>query len=459
MTSTRSHPEVDQPVSRQRICPMCDTVSTLPELARGERAHCPHCGHVLFKRRHVPLGTPAALAITALILLAFSLSYDYIAFASSGISHSITLVQAATTPMTLDYPVLTLLFVIFVLLLPCLYLIGTIYLYLTLALHRPSERARYIARMMHYSLTWVMPDIFVVGVLVSLIKIMSMASISVGVSFWTFCAFSFLTLLTVAHTSWSELWEALGGPCRAPAMDTSKRGLQQGMTCCHVCQQPGQVDEHGHGRCSRCNEVLHARTRHSIQHTLSLLLVAAMIYIPSMLWPVMTINQLGDHAHQTIIGGVLLLIGYGDYPVAMVIFFASVMVPVAKLMALLWLCLKTRLPLPFRYRNRMRLYHVTHFIGRWSMIDVFVVTVLGSMVQLGALMSIVPEHGIVAFASVVVITMIAAERFDPRLMWDAAETEFLRQHTSLQEVMQTSRTSSGQEDIADAAFDSTQKQG
>ena len=459
MTSTRPHSDALPPVSRQRICPMCDTVSTLPELARGERAHCRHCGHILYKRRHVPMGTPAAFAITALILLAFSLSYDYIAFSSSGISHSITLPQAAITPMTLDYPVLTLLFVIFVLLLPCLYLIGTLYLYLTLALRRTSSRARYVARLMHYSLTWVMPDIFVVGVLVSLIKIMSMASINVGISFWTFCAFSFLTLLTVAHTSWSELWEALGGPCRAPELDATQRGLQQGMTCCHVCQQPGHVDEHGHGRCSRCNEVLHARTRYSIQHTLALLLVAAMLYIPSMLWPVMTFNQLGDHTRQTIIGGVLLLIGYGDYPVALVIFFASVMVPVAKLMALLWLCLKTRQPLPFRYRSRMRLYHATHFIGRWSMIDVFVVTVLGSMVQLGALMSILPEHGIVAFASVVVITMIAAERFDPRLMWDAAEAAFLNQHTSLQEVMETSHTSSGQDDIADAAFDSTQEQG
>lgn len=459
MTSLRIQPDMRHPVTRQRVCPMCDTVSTLPELARGERAHCRYCGHVLFKRRHVPIGTPAALAITALILLAFSLSYDYISFSSSGISHSITLPQAATTPMVLNYPVLTLLFVIFVLLLPALYLIGTLYLYLILALRRQSGRARYVARLMHYSLTWVMPDIFVVGVLVSLIKIMSMASISVGISFWTFCGFSLLTLLTVAHTSWNEIWEALGGPCRAPEMDTSKRGLQQGMTCCHVCQQPGQVDEHGHGRCTRCNEVLHARTRNSIQHTLALLLVAAMLYIPSMLWPVMTINQLGDHAHQTIIGGVLLLIGYSDYPVALVIFFASVMVPVAKLMALLWLCLKTRQPLPFRYRNRMRLYHVTHFIGRWSMIDVFVVTVLGSMVQLGALMAIIPEHGIVAFASVVVITMVAAERLDPRLMWDAAEDAFLRQNTSLQEVMKTSHTSSGQDDIADAAFDSTQEQG
>lgn len=458
MTSTQPCPDIRSSVTQQRVCPMCDTVSTLPELARGERAHCPHCGHVLLKRRHVPIGTPAALAITALILLVFSLCYEYIAFSSSGISHSITLPQAATTPMTLDYPVLTLLFVIFVLLLPCLYLIGTLYLYLTLALRRPSRRARYIARMMHYSLTWVMPDIFVVGVLVSLIKIMSMASVSVGLSFWTFCAFSLLTLLTIAHTSWDEIWETLGGPCRAPAMDISQRGLQQGMTCCHVCQQPGQVDEHGHGRCTRCNEILHARTRHSTQHTLALLLGASIIYIPSMLWPVMSINQFGDHAHQTIIGGVLLLIGYGDYPVALVIFFASVMVPVAKLIALLWLCLKIRRPLPFKYRHRMRLYHITHFIGRWSMIDVFVVTVLGSMVQLGTLMSIVPEHGIVAFASVVIITMIAAERFDPRLLWDAAEEAFLRQHTTLQEVMHSSRTSSGQDDISDAAFDSAQKQ-
>lgn len=446
------------PVTRQRVCPLCDTVSTLPALARGERAHCHHCGYVLLKRRHVPIGTPAALAFTALVLLACSLCYDYIAFSSAGISHSMTLPEAATTPMMLGYPVLTLLFVIFVLLLPCLYLMGILYLYLILALKRPSGRARYVARMMHYALTWVMPDIFVVGVLVSLIKIMSLATISTGLSFWTFCGFSLLTLLTISHTSWSEIWEALGGPCRASEMDTNVRGLRQGMTCCHVCMQPGKIDGQGLGRCTRCHEVLHARTRNSIQHTLALLLLATMLYIPSMLWPVMTVHQWGDHAHQTIVGGVLLLIGYGDYPVAMVIFFASVMVPVAKLMSLLWLCLKTRTPMPFRHRSRMRLYRITHFIGRWSMIDVFVVTVLGSMVQLGTLMSIMPEHGIVAFASVVIVTMVAAERFDPRLMWDAAEEAFRRKHTTLQEVMETSRISSGQDDIADAPFDSAQEQ-
>ena len=303
-----------------------------------------------------------------------------------------------------------------------------------------------------------MPDIFVVGVLVSLIKIMSLATVTTGLSFWTFCGFSLLTLLTISHMNWHEIWEALGGPCRAPRMDPQLRGLRQGMTCCHVCKQPGQVDQQGHGRCTRCHEVLHARTRYAIQHTLAMLLLATMVYIPSMVWPVMTAHQWGDRISQTIIGGVLLLLGYGDYPVALVIFFASVMVPVAKLLALLWLCYKTRAPLPFRYRNRMRLYRVTHFIGRWSMIDVFVVTVLGSMVQLGTLMSIIPEHGIVAFATVVIVTMVAAERFDPRLLWDAAEVAFRRQNTTLQEVMTASQSHSGQDDIADAPFDSAQEQ-
>lgn len=453
MTITSLHP-----ISRQRICDMCDTVNDLPPLLTGEQARCRCCGHTLTSRVHVSISTPLALALTALILLAFSMAYEYIAFSASGISRAMTLEQAVTAPIALDYPILTLIFGMCVVLLPACFLVGVVYIHLLLGLGKTPPAGLYVMRLLHYVTTWMMPDIFVIGVLVSLVKIMSLANIGFGLAFWTFCAFATLMLATTRRIDYDGLWKRLGGPIRAPLMDTRIRGKRQQMTACKICGQPGQVDAEGRGTCQRCHEPLRARTRNSVQITLALLLVAVMLYIPSMAWPVMHIQQLSDRDPQTIIGGVLLLIMHGDVPIALVIFFASVMVPVAKLMSLTWLCWKTRHPLPFRYKHRMWLYHVTEFIGRWSMIDVFVVTVLASLVQLSPLMSIRPGHGIVAFASVVIVTMIAAERFDPRLLWDAAEVAFRRQGMTLDDAMNTPvNTPPGQEELADASFERAQE--
>lgn len=446
------------PVSRQRLCDMCDTVNDLPSLLPGEQAHCRCCGHTLASRVHSSVGTPLALALTALILLAFSMSYEYISFSASGIARAMTLIQAVTAPIALGYPILTIIFGMGVVLLPACYLLGVVYLHLFIGLGKTPPNGIYVARLLHYVTAWMMPDIFVIGVLVSLVKIMSLASIGFGLAFWTFCAFAVCMLATTRRIDHEGLWKRLSGPIRAPHMNPDIRGKHQRMTTCTVCGQPGQVDANGRGRCQRCREPLHARKHHSLQITLALLLVSIMLYIPSMAWPVMHIHQLSDYDPQTIIGGVILLITHGDIPIALVIFFASVMVPVAKLLALFWLCWKTRHPLPFRYKHRMWLYHVTEFIGRWSMIDVFVVTVLASLVQLSSLMSIQPGHGIVAFAAVVIVTMVAAERFDPRLLWDAAEIAFRRQGMTLDEAMDASKnTPPGQEELADVSFDRTQK--
>lgn len=143
------------------------------------------------------------------------------------------------------------------------------------------------------------------------------------------------------------------------------------------------------------------------------------MYVPANIYPIMTTTSLGHSSPSTIIGGVVELVQMGSWPVAAVIFIASVIVPVGKLVALAWLCLVVSRSSELNAAVRTRLYRLTEFIGRWSMIDIFVVAILVALIRAGSLMSITPGPAALAFGAVVVITMLAAMTFDPRLLWDA----------------------------------------
>jgi paraquat-inducible protein A len=189
----------------------------------------------------------------------------------------------------------------------------------------------------------------------------------------------------------------------------------RGLALCHVCGIASPVTE---GRCPRCRGALHLRLRDSIQRTWAFTIAALFLYIPANLMPVLRMESFWGDQQNTIMGGVIQFWQEADYPVAIIIFVASVMIPVLKIIAIVALCLATRSGR--RPRAMTRLYRVTEFVGRWSMVDVFVVAILVAVVQLGTTISIHPGPGALSFAAVVVLTMFAAISFDPRLIWDAA---------------------------------------
>jgi paraquat-inducible protein A len=200
----------------------------------------------------------------------------------------------------------------------------------------------------------------------------------------------------------------------------TESAASRGLACCHVCYKLAPETLH---ECPRCGAALHLRTADSLHRTLALLITAMILYIPANVLPIMTTATLGSETESTILGGVLLLIEMGSYPVAAVIFVASVMVPLAKFIALLVLYWSVTRRHKTSHRQRTVLYRATEFIGRWSMVDVFVVTVLVALVSLGSLMRITPGVASIAFGGVVIVTMLAAESFDPRLIWDQLADE------------------------------------
>lgn len=193
---------------------------------------------------------------------------------------------------------------------------------------------------------------------------------------------------------------------------------------CHSCSllvrhpsSPGQARV----KCPRCGARLHLRKPNSLVRTWALVITALILYIPANLLPVTITTYLGSNQSDTIISGVLYFMRTGSWGIALIIFVASIVVPIAKLVVLSGLLVTVQRRSRWRPEERTRLFRITELVGRWSMLDVFVVTVLVALVRLGYLTTIEAGVGIVYFAAVVVVTMVAAMTFDPRLIWDALE--------------------------------------
>jgi paraquat-inducible protein A len=189
----------------------------------------------------------------------------------------------------------------------------------------------------------------------------------------------------------------------------------QGLASCHVCSKVSPVSV---GHCPRCNTALHLRKPHSLERTWAYLMAAVILYIPANTMPIMTVHGIGGAEKNTILSGVIRFWEMKSYPVAVVIFTASVLIPLLKVIALVWLCLAAKGRTNTSPRSLSRLYHITELLGRWSMVDVFVVAILVCLVQLGALMTITPGPAALSFSAVVILTMFSAMSFDPRLIWD-----------------------------------------
>ncbi|MDF3931936.1 paraquat-inducible protein A [Pseudomonas citronellolis] len=201
------------------------------------------------------------------------------------------------------------------------------------------------------------------------------------------------------------------------------RAIDAGILTCGECHQLNRASGDQPQRCTRCGAGLHARRPNSIVRTWALLLTAAILYIPANLLPIMTVNFLGSGTPATIMEGVVELIHADMIPVAAVVFIASILVPTFKLVGIALLLYSVQRHQPLSARQRILMYRFIEWIGRWSMLDIFVIAILVTLVNFGNLASIEADLGAAAFASVVVLTMLAAVTFDPRLIWDNTDAE------------------------------------
>lgn len=197
--------------------------------------------------------------------------------------------------------------------------------------------------------------------------------------------------------------------------DSGLTAASSGLNACHMCYKLAPMTV---AYCPRCDTPLHSRKSDSLQRTVALLITACMLYVPANLYPIMYTEQLGYTEASTILGGIVMLIELGSVPIAIVIFIFSVIVPSGKIMVMSYLVWTVRRHSALSPRQRSTLYRVAEFVGKWSMVDVFVVAILVALVHLGGLLVVRPGIAALSFAGVVIVTMVATESFDSRLIWD-----------------------------------------
>ncbi|MFO1112886.1 MAG: paraquat-inducible protein A [Rhodospirillales bacterium] len=402
-------------------CHDCDLLQDMPPLPERGTIACARCGAGLITAKPERLEQTFALYATALILLIIANSFPFLTMRVQGLEQSSHLLSGAIDLFGQGMWEVSLAVIGFVFVAPLVKIITGLLVVGPLAYGRGFPRAEMLYRLFDRLHPWAMTEIFLLGVLVAYTKLVDLATVILGTSFYAFIALIVVMIAADASVEPDQVWERLR---RSPRLPPPSPTVRRRLVSCHTCQLtvelPAGAHAHEEMDCPRCGSPLHRRKPESLSRTGALLITAALLYIPANIYPVMTLQALGSGAPSTIVGGVMELLVHGMWPLALIVFVASILVPMLKLISMGWLVVATSRGSRWRLRERTLIYRLNELVGRWSMVDVFVITILVALVQLGAVAQVVPGVGILAFAFVVVLTMLAALTFDPRLMWDAA---------------------------------------
>jgi paraquat-inducible protein A len=302
---------------------------------------------------------------------------------------------------------------------PLARLIGTLYVLLRAGEVSPPNHLRRVFVLVEQLRPWSMIEVFVLGIFVAYVKLGDLVQITLAPGIYALLALTFVLAWLDTCLDRESIWHMLDQRSVHPLPSPGERRNLTGAIACEICKSVNVTPKEDR-RCHRCDSALHVRKPNSIARTWALVIAAAVLYIPANLYPVLTVMQLGAGSPSTILGGVEELVKSRMYPLAALVFFASIAVPMLKLVGLTTMLVATQTGYTGWLRDRTRLYHVVRWIGRWSMIDIFMEALLGALVKFGSVVTIEPGIGALAFCGVVILTMFAAESFDPRLMWDAA---------------------------------------
>lgn len=403
--------------SEHVLCHHCDLMVKIVGLHDGRKASCPRCHGKLRVVQKNANKLSAMYALGALFMLLLASCFLFVQIRINGIVVDISLTQIAKTMYQDNYRSLALLFILFVLLIPmlCLAMIAL------LGLNAPLPKSVKMFLLKGFSSLkhWSMAEIFLAGTLVSFVKLISYGEIGLDESFLPFCLFAVFNIRAFSLFHTENMWNDIApAPHLEHSLKAGITGKRQGIRLCLCCFAMLPAEQK---KCTRCHEKGDVRQSQSITWTLSLVLTSILLYIPANLMSIMTTVALGSSFESNIMAGVIFMWQDGAYPIAMIIFIASVLIPTLKIIALIWLCLYSKSQ---RFVNRKDchrmqfVYNMIEIVGRWSMIDIFVVAVISALIRVGILMSVYPDVGAILFALVVVITMIAAMKFDSRLIWD-----------------------------------------
>jgi paraquat-inducible protein A len=397
-------------------CHDCGLRCELGALSSLRTVRCRRCGATLLSVAPNSLDRALALTVTGLVLVAVADTMPFMSLNIQGRVQHASLLTGAVTLIEGGFWPLGWLVLLTTVIVPLAKLGGLAYVLVGLRFPRPPRDLPLVFRWIEILHPWSMIEVYLLGVFVAYVKLIALATIDIGASCLALAAVMPVMVAIDATLCPELVWRRM-----------EDRGLVKGAgkhpgsppVLCETCGLVAPLDRHG-SPCPRCGVHRHWRKPDSITRTWALVLTALILYIPANVFPVMTVISFGKGAPDTILSGVEELFLAGMWPLALLVFFASITVPVLKILSLIFLLTATQRRSRWRLRDRTLLYRIVESIGRWSMIDIFMISILVGLVNLGAIATIETGVGAISFAGVVIITMFAASAFDPRLMWDQA---------------------------------------
>jgi paraquat-inducible protein A len=412
-------------------CPDCGLVQRLPPMRRRHFAECRRCARVLAGSATGRVEAPLALALGALLLLIPATVEPLLSVASHGAARTCWLTSGIAGLWHEGFAPLAVIVAAFCVAFPYLYLVALIAVLSGLRLGARAYLGPAFRWIMHVR-PWMMLEIFLVGCFVAYSRLRLVVGVHVLAGGWCLMAATGALMLALTQLDERTVWEAL------PLLPARLRSRPHPRSRWHSSWRAGRRDDDGRaiacttcellvtgahpgGTCPRCGAALHHRKPYAFRVTAALVVAGFMLYVPANALPVLTLVSFGDEQSNTIITGVLELIHNRLWPLAIIVFLASIVVPLLKLCGLTWMLLATLQGSQRTLIARTRFFRFIDTVGSWSNLDVFVASVLVGLLQFGAIAQARAGAGLVAFAAVVILTMIATRTFDTRLMWDASQ--------------------------------------
>ncbi|MGK5022180.1 paraquat-inducible protein A [Janthinobacterium sp. LB2P10] len=413
-------------------CHDCGVLYRKRPLRPREKARCSRCRSVLYRAasgRGASAGLDKVLALTLAAALAFLIAqfFPIVELDVNGLTSSATLLGSIRVLWYEQMQVVASMVFLSTIVFPAVELASLLYVALGLRSGVKVPGFNRVLRAVQIAREWGMTEVLMIGILITVVKMSSLATVLPQPGLFAFGALTLLLAIVVSFDP-KALWN-LGDdltPQAQPGIACQGFAQSAKVVPCHACALVAPPLHKGKGKrlaCVRCGSPLHVRKPNSISRTWALLIAAMILYIPANLLPVMVTHSLLGAQNDTIMSGVVLFWSSGSKGLAIIIFIASVVVPMLKLGVLALLAFTAQRRSRWRPRQRTILYRMVEFIGRWSMLDIFVVTLTVALVRFNSLAVITAGPGALAFGAVVVLTMLAAMQFDPRLIWDAVDEQ------------------------------------
>jgi len=418
-------------------CHECDLLQRVRPLPRNGVLRCCRCNAELSRDHPDSVDRALAFTLASMALFVVGNAFPIVGLDVNGDLVQTTLLGAVRVLYDDGmWPISGLVFAT-TFLMPLLQMGTMTYLLVPLRFNRIPYRFDLIFRVLQLARPWGMTEVLILGMLVALVKLAHIASVVPGTALWSFGCMMLLLAAASGAFDPQEVWsrtraaeaahgedgqDGQDGQAHESATFGARTAMRCGLLTCHSCELLVKSTGPGHDTvCPRCGAHLHARKPNSISRTWALLIAAMVLYIPANVLPVMNTSSLFGSEKDTIMSGVVYLWTSGSWPLAVVVFIASVAVPMLKIIAIMFLVISAQMRSSSLPQQRARIYRLVELVGRWSMLDIYVITILVALVQFKALATIQAGPAAIAFGSVVVLTMFASMTFDPRLIWDPME--------------------------------------